>query len=421
MSLLQQCTHRRCDVDGREVFAQSNVVEIVMKSLRRLRNLPTSRQAEETTLNLGDLAWLLHRPPTYPLPIATTTAGPTSVDDLALIERVMQAYKRSFAAYSPSGSGWDHTLADLKRPIHEALMDSDVDTAAAILRNPAANTLFWGFDAIAKGPEGSVEPHHRVIQTLNAAENTEALHTLWLFDALNELAEAIGARRVSYIETVIADVGKFDASTRTVDLIADQIAEALGFDLKFPNPYPGEFGLSSARGVIGFRAVQAIYQAWRIVQLSNGDPDFKVLEIGAGLGRTAYFAAKMGVKSYSIVDIPLTNAAQGYFLGRALGPNAVCLAGEMAGGIIVSTFADIKARNDAYDLVVNVDSWTEMTPDVARNYWDFARSASKAILSINHEHNPHTVRSLYKDDRDVRVTRYPYWMRRGYVEETIIW
>jgi hypothetical protein len=213
-----------------------------------------------------------------------------------------------------------------------------------------------------------------------------------------------------------------EATRQTANEIADQIDGALGIKLTFPNPFPGELGLSSSRGVIGFRAIQAVYQAWRIAQIADGKPNFKVMEIGAGLGRTAYFANVLGLKNYTIVDIPLTNAAQGYFLGRVLGSNAVRLSGEQTEAQFnIVPSSEIEGSTATYDLIVNVDSWTEMAPDVAEAYWSFAKSATRSVLSINHEHNPQTVRSLYSKDPEVRATRFPYWPRRGYVEEHITW
>jgi hypothetical protein len=243
-----------------------------MSLLRRLGFFASKSTltSAETKPNLGQFAWLLHREPTGPAP----------------------------------------------------------QLAAQLLRNPAETTLFWGFDAIAKGPPGSIEPHENVILTLNQTENWRGLYALWLLDSLSSVAEAIGSQRVPYLETEPHQVGMHEATRQTVDEIADQIDGALGIKLTFPNPFPGELGLSSSRGVIGFRAIQAVYQAWRIAQIADGKPNFKVMEIGAGLGRTAYFANVLGLKNYTIVDIPLTNAAQGYFLGRVLGSNAVRLNGE---------------------------------------------------------------------------------------------
>ena len=241
----------------------------------------------------------------------------------------MVAYKRSFEQYRPTGSPWDVSLADLKRDIHNGLMGTDRAIAAKLLRNPDENTLFWGFDAIAKAPPGTIEPHEYVIKMLNQTEDWQTLYALWLMNGLRSVAEGLGARRVPYVETVPDQVGMHDVSAQTTDQILDQIDGALGLKLHFPNPFANELGLPSRRGIVGFRSIHAIYQAWRIAQRAKGRRDFKVMEIGAGLGRTAYFSNIFGVKNYTIVDIPLTNAAQGYFLGRVLGPDAVRLNGEV--------------------------------------------------------------------------------------------
>ncbi len=66
--------------------------------------------------------------------------------------------------------------------------------------------------------------------------------------------------------------------------------------------------------------------------MAGTGPDVRVLEIGAGLGRTAYYAWRAGIRHYTIVDVPLTAVAQADFLGRTLGPEALTLAGEDAGG-----------------------------------------------------------------------------------------
>lgn len=383
---------------------------------------PPAPVAIEAKPELGQFVWLLNRQPTQPYPVLIESAAPLMEDDTTLIERVISAYKSAIRRYEPSGSAWDREIAEIKKKIHETLLAGDVRAVGKLLRDPANSTLFWGFDAIAKAPPGFIEPHETVIRTLCPSEDWRFLYALWLFDALNALGEALGARRLSYLETDPENVGCHDAGTRTVDDIVDQIGSMLGTQLQFPNPFPGELGLSSRRGVIGFRTIQAIYQAWRIRQITNGNPAAKVLEIGAGLGRTAYYANRLGISNYTIVDIPLTNAAQGYFLGRVLGSGAVRLCSEQCGGpLLVTPFSEITTTDPYYDLIVNVDSWTEMSPDVAERYWTFARSATRTVLSINHEHNPLTIRSMYSKNPEVRVSRYPYWVRKGYVEEIITW
>ena len=247
------------------------------------------------------------------------------------------------------------------------------------------------------------------------------LYALWICDGLLSLSEAIGARRADYPEVEIDATLAARNTLFDVEAVIDEIERETGVILNFPNPFPNELGLPSKRGIISFRAVQSVYQGWRIAQLAKGNPDFAVLEIGAGLGRTTYFARLFGVKNYTIVDVPLTNAAQGYFLGRVMGDEQVAL-GDEAGkrNVRIAASPDLENLDGAFDLIVNVDSWTEMPADVAQRYWDFARKAGCTVLSINHEVNSHAVRELYKYEIGARALRYPYPMRRGYVEETII-
>jgi hypothetical protein len=396
-----------------------------MSFLRRFCQRRSSKSDPATVESwsaLGQFAWLLNREPTRPYPTLVESVASVSEDDQALVQRVMAAYRLAFAQFRPSGSGWDRDLVAIKKDIHIALLADNSREARRLLQNPAETTLFWGFDAIAKAPAGSIEPHEAVIRTLNDSEDWRGLYALWLFDALCQLGEALGARRVSYLETEPKQVGMHDAASRTTNEIVDQIDAILGIRLRFPNPFAGELGLPSSRGVIGFRAIQAVYQAWRIAQIINKKPGAKVLEIGAGLGRTAYYANLLGISNYRIIDIPLTNAAQGYFLGRVLGPSAMRLYGEQNdSSLSIMPSTVVEESTETYDLIVNVDSWTEMTPDVAKAYWGFAKLRTRTVLSINHEHNPFTVRSMYSEHPDVRVTRHPYWVRRGYVEEVITW
>ncbi|CAE6800756.1 putative sugar O-methyltransferase [Paraburkholderia nemoris] len=371
---------------------------------------------------LENFVWALNRMPSYLPPDLTLSSNPGSPADQNLVRRVMKAYQDAIKHFAPTDGFWDVWHFALKKPIHDALSGDDIDTASRFLRDPASSVFFWGFDAIASSPEGEMEPHELVLTRLNKKADWRNLYSYWISDALVSFSEAIGARRAAYpefeVDKTLADrSGVFD-----VDSLLDEIESELQIQLDFPNPYPNELGIPSKRGVIGFRSVQSLYQGWRIGQLAQGKPEFRVMEIGAGLGRTAYFARQFGVKNYTIVDLPLTNAAQGYFLGRVLGDGEVSLGSEHNDhSIRVMSNTEIEGHDEKYDLIVNVDSWTEMPKEVARSYWEFARNSTSKVLSINHEFNSHTVRELYREESGVHASRYPYPLRRGYVEEVITW
>jgi hypothetical protein len=99
--------------------------------------------------------------------------------------------------------------------------------------------------------------------------------------------------------------------------------------------FPDVVGLATSGGVASYRAVQALYQAWRIAELVSHHPSASVVEIGAGLGRTAFYARQYGLRDYTIIDLPITNVAQGYFLGRTAAPDAVSLFNESESGLRV--------------------------------------------------------------------------------------
>jgi putative sugar O-methyltransferase len=148
------------------------------------------------------------------------------------------------------------------------------------------------------------------------------------------------------------------------------------------------------------------------------------LEIGAGLGRTAYYARQFGIMDYTIIDIPITLISQSYFLGIVLGEEAVLLAGEDAPDrgsrvkiLPPSQFLD---GEEKYDLILNADSLTELCQTAAKAYWNQIESRCRVFLSINHESNPFTVREFIHRSRCVQsYDRQPYWLRNGYTEEVV--
>jgi hypothetical protein len=161
--------------------------------------------------------------------------------------------------------------------------------------------------------------------------------------------------------------------------------------------HAGEVGQQTARGVYGFRAPQAIFQAHLLRQWQGS-----ILEIGAGLGQTAYFAHKFGLGPYSIVDIPMSNGAQRMFLGLTLPEGAAQ---------ILDT-----AELPAADIVFNADSLTEMDRHTAERYVDHIKRTAKVFLSNNHEFN--TFRVLEVGDLVKHcASRQACYLRPGYVVE----
>jgi hypothetical protein len=94
-----------------------------------------------------------------------------------------------------------------------------------------------------------------------------------------------------------------------------------------------------------------LYQAWRLKQLSE-QYGVRVLEVGAGLGRTAYYACRLSVESYTIIDLPFTNLSQANFL-------SLYNESHTKRAIRILPISEMETFDD-FDIFANVDSLTEM-------------------------------------------------------------
>jgi hypothetical protein len=338
----------------------------------------------------------LRRPDALHSIAAAQTAG-ESAPDADLIDRIAVAYRRSAQRAAVGDSMWQGFFSEYHADIDAALINGPRAKLEEILRNPASSDLFYGFENLC-----------RFLLRGQRIEDRKA--PAQALDALLAFSEAIGIRRHDNPEGYRLR----RPAAESADVVLAELDAALGIKLPVPNPYEGEFGLASSRGVVSYRVPQAMYQAWRIKQLTMGIPRPKILEIGGGLGRTALYANKFGIGDYTIVDIPISAVAQGYFLGRTLGQNSIALSGEPPAAVTLRTPEEFHADDTHYDLIVNVDSLTEMDRGIAEQYIAKIRSRATVFLSINHESNAFTVRELLGA---TGATRHPYWLRRGYVEE----
>jgi hypothetical protein len=334
-----------------------------------------------------------------PTPFGRTEAL-ADVDDRELVSRIVAAYQASTAiSPKPSQSMWE-VIAEKKGDVHEALARGQIEEAQRLLRDPGKTDLFYGFEGLAR--------------SLNTDGPGLEPHSVKIYQDLLFLAEATGVKRRWYPESATT------LPLPSIDKLLSLIDEGVGHQVAFPNPFSGEIGLASSRGIISERSIQAIYQAWRVYHLVRGNRDARIVEVGAGLGRTAFYAATFGLHNYTIVDLPLSSVAQGYFLGRTLGPDAICLYKEQRSGIAILPPLEFLNSDDRYDVVLNADSLTELAPETAAAYCEAFRDRANIFLSINHEINPFTVHKMYAAIARPAVSRTPYWMRAGYVEEIFV-
>jgi hypothetical protein len=340
------------------------------------------------------------------------SAEPQFGDDASLISRVVSAYKYADSVFDGHG---DSMWADINKrsaELHSQLMAGDVDIVTKQLRYPATNDLLCGFDEATR----TIYSDHKAADSTARQAWAASLH--W---RLVRLAEAVGA-----IPIWMPNPGRPDDRHLGVEALLTALDDKLGLQIDFPNPYPDEFGLKSSRGLINHRALLAIYQAWRLSIWASEDGHTRVLEIGAGSGRTAYYSRKFGLLDYTIIDLPLANVAQANFLGRALNPSLLVLSNEEDDAsrrdkIRIFGPRSFANSSERFDVALNVDSITEIDCKQAVEYFQKLAQQADVFVSINHEINSFRANDLRTlAGIPMRFLRYPHWLDHGYVEETFL-
>ena len=211
-------------------------------------------------------------------------------------------------------------------------------------------------------------------------------------------------------------------------LVVERIEKEIGFPVCPPNTC-GSFGVSIRDRVLFPRNCEHLYVACRIRQLISSGTT--VAEIGGGYGGVAYYCWLSGIRRYRIYDLPLINAIQGYYLLSTLSDARICLYGELPTepAVCVLPYWEFeKQTRSSFGFVLNQDSLPEIDPSIAKAYLRHIAAENNCyFLSINQEGGapsgrPDLPQSLVPElIRDVgkliRLSRHPYWLRKGYVEE----
>ena len=294
---------------------------------------------------------------------------------------------------------WDPIFRNEQKNLHASLQDKDKKNVEYILDYPGNSNLLIGF-------ENNVSSK----MWKNDIENMYAL------DKLLSFAEFLGIGNIYNPEQDKISVYKID-----IENLIKKIEKKVGIRLNFKNVFPGEGGILTSRGILSEKEIQALYAAYKISKIIKKND--KVLEVGAGLGRTAYYCNLFGVKDYTIVDIPITFLAQGNYLARVLSEKKIIFENEFSSKnkknkIKLITPEYFLKDDSKYSLVLNCDSLTEVNYDLAIDYMKKI-SKSKYFLSINHEKNSFNISALIKKFKYKSYSRNLYWLRKGYIEEFV--
>jgi putative sugar O-methyltransferase len=332
----------------------------------------------------------------------------------AFVDRLKNSYRLQ-KHENPDSPVWTQ-ITSMNEDIHQALL-ADNKSLSEILNNPVKSNLYYGVDNLARGVVG-LDPEIHQTHT----------HELFIAQLLEKLGVSAGVSR-EFNPEASKPVNEhpratvFEKNLNHIELVLDKLENKLGITLKFDNPFRGEIGLRTSRGIISTRSVHALFYAIRFKELSHLVRNAKVLEIGPGMGRVLKLLHEMNVPVVG-VDLPLGCVGSALFLAETLGENRIQLWGEPSSSsrkIRLVPAQEFWNLEDEFGLVLNTDSLTEMSRKVARDYIEYLDTRLELFYSVNHESNEFTVSDLFESSLSYhRISRMPFPLREGYLEEVFI-
>jgi len=412
---------------------------VAARMLTRLRSLPWLWDAlvrfgmsTGITLENGRLLecisrpwWLYRAGGRVPVcEVHRSTPEPVTDQDVSLCERLIAAFVAVVddqeRAPRPRGIwGW---IADKhQRQLGEMLERKDAFQLARLLASMFQREFIWGLigDASLR--------HH---------ENRLGLRIFSLksLDMLVSLAEATG---VACLENPVQGQAgaAFDAGLAG---LLSRLDEAVGLRIDFPK-VGAPCGLLIAERLITLDTPEQLYAAMRLDQArlehlaSRPESAIRVVEIGGGYGGMCYWYVRLhpAVARYTIVDLPVVNVLQGYFLAQALGAEKISFVGEQPALVRIVPDSLLNDVDTPFDILVNKDSMPEMPSDTVATYLAWGGvSCDGLFYSYNQEARagfppggdaqgvvPHAVA---RAGAFRRMRRDHSWLRRGYAEEVYL-
>lgn len=341
---------------------------------------------------------------TSPVFVFTPASNWTPTDQF--LNRLCNAYEFSSGRHGKPEGMWGN-IDEKKEDIHAALVSRDLPVLRTLLTNPAETDLYYGMDTLSKFN----------MPYFNEGGGLRPLVEKIIVASMVLVSEVSGSRRFWNVERFPQRV-QIDIEPLLADLDL-----AFGTKIIFPNPFPREFGLATSRGVIGHRVGYALYHALKARELSALAGGQKIVEIGAGVGRTAFYCHAMGLTNYTVVDLPMSLIGQACYLSAALGEDAIWLDGEppLSGKIRLCGPDTFFGLGEDFDVALNVDSITEMPIAAGLSYLQYFATHARIIYSMNHEYNEHRTADIAKLAGILTPpVRHASSLREGYVEELFI-
>lgn len=319
---------------------------------------------------------------------------------------------------------WKSILDKNAKSIESILNNKDVPELTDFLENLFLQDDFWGIG----GGSLNYNQGSRVTQ-------------FCIYNQLVGLLEYFGL-----VQRECAEQGAQGESFHFIKSdVIEKLEEKLGFQLDFPrisNAYGIEFGSR----FVDLQTLEHVYVSRKVTEalsLQGLRKCNNILEIGAGFaGACHWLNQQIGYTNYIIVDLPIANLYQGWFLSNVYGRDKVKLynqfqdsktldfEGEGSNIYIIPASSESNICSDVkFDLVFNENSFPEMPEIAVKRYLEFISERLCGIFfSYNHEAIQATqgekqvcVPTLIQNTVGFkRLSRNLSWVRDGYVEEVYV-
>ena len=340
--------------------------------------------------------------------------------DIAIARRLLKAYHKSMQE-APADGRVD-LWTNLAQSTHKSFIN-------VLRRNDPKALADWLCNMHAREATHGLSQGAMVYRGLLSNEEGRRFGATFYLDKLICLAEAVGS-----LPCETPEQGDWGSSLYAdVEGLLEAVERAIGIDITQPGISGGLFGLDTTRGVLELRCLNGLYTAWRIRRILRHRQDPSLCEIGAGIGYVAAASHKLGIKNYSIFDLPHVAVLSGYQLIKSLPQANVVLYGEEGtsgeGSINIYPYWRFESFNEkCFDLTLNQDSFPEIDVTIVNKYLNsMQRNTREFFLSINQEarnwsvtlNKPQLfVSGMLRNRADFElVYRFRYWMREGYTEE----
>lgn len=212
------------------------------------------------------------------------------------------------------------------------------------------------------------------------------------------------------------------------ECIRESIQQFLGFKLETPDYF--DFRSHGGASGLPYSFLRTVAAAISIRRRLRGKVPNHILEIGPGLGHLGLIAHRWKVKTYSVIDLPLMAVTCAYCLAKTCGEDKIWLDGEPVQEgkfCYIYPSTDYHPASLKYDVIFNMDSLPEIPNDVQDIYINLIANhltPDGFFMSINHESDVSGQRRVFlaaeANGRLELVSRAPWFMRGGYVEEVYV-